>query len=196
MSDLLVATNNPGKHAEFRRLLADLPARLVIPADLGLDLVPDEPHDTYAENARAKAEAFCRATQLVTLADDAGIEVAALDWGPGVQTAHFGDGRDGVAVLLERLTGAVDRRARMICWLALATPVGGGAGVEVELFEGIVEGRVAERPRGAGGFGYDPIFVPEGRSRTFAEMTAAEKHEISHRRRALDAFLAALAEEP
>lgn len=191
MSDLLVATNNPGKRAEFRRMLAALPARLVIPADLALELVPDEPHDTYAENARAKADAFCRATGLVTLTDDAGIEVAALDWGPGVQTADFGDGRDGVTALLERLDGVRDRRARMICCLALAIPAAGG--VRVELFEGVVEGSIAESRRGEGGFGFDPIFeLPEGR--TTAEIAPEEKDRVSHRGRAVAAALPRLHE--
>ncbi len=102
MSELLLATANPGKQREFSRLLQDLPGRLVLPQQIGLTLDVPEPHLTYAENAAAKADAYSRASGLLTLADDSGIEVAALDWGPGVTTARFGgaDVPDRVALLL------------------------------------------------------------------------------------------------
>lgn len=193
-----MATNNAGKQEEFRRLLAGLPARLVVPADLGLDLVPDEPYDTYAANAAAKAEAFCRASGTLTLADDAGIEVAALGWGPGVRTARFAseDGLayqrlDGVSLLLERLEGVDDRRARMVCCLALAAP--SPSGPQVELFEGAMDGRIARERRGEGGFGFDPIFeLPEGV--TNAELPPGEKDRRSHRGRAVASALPRLRE--
>ena len=198
MTPLLVATNNRGKQDELRRLLVDVPARLVGPADIGLTLVPDEPHDTYAENARAKADAFCRASGLLTLADDAGLEVAALGWGPGVHTARYGlDGErsgsahDPVAVLLERLHGTEDRRARMVCCLALGIP--GVEAPRIELFEGIMEGRIAESPRGSGGFGYDPVFELPG-GMTTAELPPAEKDRRSHRGRAIRLALPRLRE--
>lgn len=202
MTPLLVATNNRGKQEELRRLLADVPARLVGPADIGLALVPDEPHETYAENARAKADAFCRASGLLTLADDAGLEVAALGWGPGVHTARYGlDGerpgpaatvtRNPVAVLLERLHGIDDRRARMVCCLALGIP--GAEAPRIELFEGTMEGRIAQSPRGEGGFGYDPVFeLPEGK--TTAELPPTEKDRRSHRGRAIQFALPRLRE--
>ena len=193
MKELLVATNNAGKQQEFRRLLASLPVRLVTPSDLGLDLTPDEPHETYAENARAKAEAFCRQTGLVSLADDAGIEVASLGWGPGVHTARYGDAEDRnpVDVVLDRLAGVSDRRARMVCWLAVAVPSPSGD-PHVELFDGTVEGSIAERPRGDGGFGFDPIFeLPEGV--TTAELRPEDKDRRSHRGRAVAAALPRLA---
>lgn len=187
MTALLVATNNPGKQAEFRRLLAPLGARTVTPADLGLELVPEEPHDSYAENARAKADAFCRRTGLISLADDAGIEVAALDWGPGVQTAHYGTPtHSGVALVLERLEGVSERRARMICWLAVGLP--GDPAPTIELFSGTMEGRIASAARGSGGFGFDPIFeLPEGL--TAAELPPEEKDRRSHRGRAVASAL-------
>ncbi len=189
MTELLVATNNPGKQQEFRRLLAALPARLVMPADIGLELSPDEPHDTYAANARSKADAFCRRTGLISLADDAGIEVAALDWGPGVQTAHYGaPDRSGADLLLERLAGVTDRRARMVCWLALAVQSPSAPEPVVELFSGTMEGAVATERRGSGGFGFDPVFeFPDGV--TAAELPPGEKDRRSHRGRAVAAAL-------
>jgi XTP/dITP diphosphohydrolase len=186
---LLVATTNPGKQAEFRRLLASLRARIVVPDDVGLDLEVDEPYDTYAENAATKAIAYARASGLPTLADDSGIEVAALGWGPGVRSARWG-GPDKAAGLLAALSEADDRRARMVCVLAVAVPLPADPGSDpvVELFEGVVEGVVAEARRGEGGFGYDPIFLlPSGV--TTAELPDADKDAISHRGRAVAAAL-------
>jgi XTP/dITP diphosphohydrolase len=180
---LLVATTNVGKQREFARLLGDLPAEVVTPGELGIDLEVDEPHDTYAENAAAKADAYARASGLLTVADDSGIEAAALDWGPGVRSARWGGGRHAEA-LVEALDGAGDRRARMVCALALAIP--GGGAPRVEVFTGVIEGTVAQAPRGEGGFGYDPIFLlPDGR--TTAELAEAEKDRLSHRGRAVEA---------
>ncbi|MDQ3879475.1 MAG: non-canonical purine NTP pyrophosphatase [Chloroflexota bacterium] len=187
MSRLLVATNNAGKQEEFKRLLAELRTEIVTPADIGIDLVPDEPHDTYAENAAAKADAFCRASRLPTLADDAGIEVAALGWGPGVRTARYaaGSGLSGVQHLLRALEGVEDRRARMVCWLAVASPDDPS---RIELFSGTMEGEVAHEPHGDAGFGFDPVFrLPEGM--TNAELPPAEKDARSHRGRAIAAAM-------
>ena len=183
MTRLLVATTNAGKQDEFRRLLAHLPAEIVTPDDIGLDLEVDEPYDTYAENATTKADAYARASGLLSLADDSGIEVAALDWGPGVRSARWAQGRNADR-LLEAVGDAVDRRARMVCALAVAVP----ATPEplVELFTGVVEGSVAHERRGSGGFGYDPIFLlPSGV--TTAELPAGEKDRVSHRGRAVAA---------
>jgi XTP/dITP diphosphohydrolase len=190
VSRLLVATNNPGKLAEFRRLLAPLEADVVSPAELGITLDVPEPHDTYAENATAKALAFATASGTLTVAGDSGIEVAGLGWEPGVRSARFADGdrARGADLVLERLTGSPDRRARMVCWLAVAIPDATGGAPEVELFGGIVEGSIADARRGAGGFGYDPIFeLPDGR--TTAELDDAEKAAVSHRGRAVAAAL-------
>lgn len=186
MSELLLATTNPGKRREFVRLLAHLPARIVAPDEVGIDLDVEEPHDTYAENARAKADAYARAAGLLTLADDSGLEVAALDWGPGVRTGRFGGPAvtDKVAYLLERLDGVSDRRARMVCVLAIGIPT--ESAPRIEVFSGVMQGLVATRPRGAGGFGYDPVFLlPSGV--TTAELPEAEKDRISHRGRAVEA---------
>jgi XTP/dITP diphosphohydrolase len=182
---LLIATTNPGKQAEFRRLLAELPAIVVTPDELDIQLEVEEPYDTYAENAAAKAIAFCRASGLLSLADDSGIEVAALDWGPGVRSARWGDGPGSQADRLGRaLVEAADRRARMVCALAVARP--GGSAPMVEIFTGVVEGSIAREPRGENGLGYDPIFLlPSGV--TTAELPEGEKDRISHRGRAVAA---------
>ena len=183
MRRLLVATTNVGKQREFARLLADLPAEIVTPGELGLDLDVDEPHDTYAENAAAKAEAYARASGVLTVADDSGIEAAALDWGPGVRSARWGGGRHAEA-LVEALEGAADRRVRMVCALAVGIP--DAPAPRVEIFAGVIDGVAADAPRGDGGFGYDPIFVlPDGR--TTAELPEGEKDAISHRGRAVQA---------
>jgi XTP/dITP diphosphohydrolase len=189
---LLVATTNRGKQREFRRLLDGLDAEVLTPDQVGIDLDVPEPYDTYAENATAKALAYCVASEVVTVADDSGIEVAALDWGPGVRSARWGTGAGSQA---EQLVAAVgndpDRRARMVCSLAVAIP--GDPDPSIELFGGIIEGRVAPAPRGTGGFGYDPIFLlPSGI--TTAEMPEGDKDRISHRGRAVAAALPRLAE--
>ena len=180
MTRLLVATTNAGKQAEFRRLLADLPAELVTPGEIGLQLEVEEPYDTYAENAIAKADAYARASGLLSVADDSGIEVAALDWGPGVRSARWGEGRHADRVL-EAVGDASDRRARMVCALAVARP-----GAPVEVFDGVVTGSIAGERRGTGGFGYDPIFLLPG-GVTTAELPQAEKDRISHRGQAVAA---------
>ena len=190
MSRLLIATTNPGKQREFRRLLESLAAELVTPDEIGLELEVEEPHDTYAENATAKADAYARASGLPSLADDSGIEVAALDWGPGVRSARWGGERNADR-LLEALEGRTDRAARMVCAVAVAIP--GLGGPRVELFEGVVRGSIATERRGAGGFGYDPVFLlPSGR--TTAELPEAEKDALSHRGQAVAAALPRLRE--
>ena len=199
MSDLLLATANPGKQREFGRLLRDLGDRLVLPQQIGLHLDVPEPHLTYAENAAAKAAAYSRASGLPALADDSGVEVAALDWGPGARSARYGGPQlgDRAALILELLGEAADRRARMVCWLALAVPRvapdGTARSPRIELFSGVMEGEIAREPRGDGGFGYDPIFVlPSGA--TTAELPEGEKDLVSHRGRAVAAALPRLRE--
>ena len=187
---LLIATTNRGKQREFQRLLTALPGRVVTPDEIGLALDVPEPHETYAENAAAKARAYAAASGLLSLADDSGIEAAALDWGPGVRSARWG-GADKAESLVEALRGAADRRARMVCAVAVARP--SEPEPAVEIFTGVVEGSVAEAPRGSGGFGYDPIFLlPEGM--TTAQLPEAEKDLISHRGRAVAAALPRLRE--
>lgn len=193
---LLVATHNSGKLKEFEYLLAPRGIEVVGAAALGLE-EPEETGATFAANALLKAHAAARATGLPALADDSGIVVAGLDGAPGIHSARWaGPERDfGLAIrkVLDALIArfgsfaAADRRAEFVAVLCLCHPDGSH-----RFFEGRVAGELVEQPRGDLGFGYDPIFVPAGHERTFAEMTAAEKHAISHRRRALDAFLAAV----
>ena len=199
MSKLLLATANPGKQRELIRLLRDLPGRIVLPQELGLTLDVPEPHPTYAENAAAKASAYSAASGLPALADDSGIEVAALDWGPGPRSARYGgkDVGDRVALILELLGDAADRRARMVCALALAVPGSAPDGTtrspRVEHFSGVMNGSIAREPHGIGGFGYDPIFLlPSGV--TTAELPEGEKDAISHRGLAVAAALPRLRE--
>jgi len=199
VSDLLLATANRGKQREFGRLLRGLPGRVLLPQELGLNLDVPEPHPTYAENAAAKASAYARASGLPALADDSGIEVAALDWGPGPRSARLGgtDVGDRAGLILDLLGDATDRRARMVCALALAIPGTAPDGTprspRIEMFEGVMEGTIATEKRGTGGFGYDPIFLlPSGV--TTAELPDGEKDSISHRGRAVAAALPRLRE--
>jgi len=195
---LLVATHNPGKLREFEFLLAPHGLEVVGAAALGLP-EPEETGATFAENALLKARAAALATGLPALADDSGIAVRGLDGAPGIHSARWaGPDRDfdrAIARVLDALAGrygsfaAADRAASFVAVLCLCHPDGGH-----RLFEGRCDGELVPTPRGARGFGYDPIFVPEGHALTFAEMTPEQKHAISHRRRALDRFLAALAE--
>ena len=183
---LLLGTNNPGKVREFRRLLAGSGYDVVTPAGLGLSLDVDETGSTYAENAAAKARAFASAADCLALADDSGIEVDALDGRPGMYSARYGtpglDDAGRTALLVHELTGIPnDRRTgRYRAVVAVASPGG-----DVKLFEGVQEGRIAHLPRGARGFGYDPVFLVDGR--TQAELSDAEKDAISHRGQAVRA---------
>ncbi len=186
-STLVLATGNPGKVDELRALLADLSIILVPAADLDNPPEVVEDAETLAGNARKKARAFHDHTARATLADDTGLEVAALDGRPGVHTARFA-GPDATPDankrrLLDELEGVADRRARFRTVVALVTADG-----TAHTFEGICRGTITTAPRGTGGFGYDPLFQPEGHDQTFAEMPADAKNEVSHRRRALDAL--------
>jgi XTP/dITP diphosphohydrolase len=192
---LLVATHNAGKLEEFRQLLAPLGVAVIGAAELGL-AAPAETGTTFAENARIKARAAQAATGLPALGDDSGLEVDGLGGAPGVHTADWAEGPGGrdflraMTRVRDELLGrgvAPPWTARFRCTLVLADPGGGE-----RIFEGVVEGELVWPVRGALGHGFDPMFVPEGRGRTFAEMDAAEKNAISHRGQALAAFLAAV----
>jgi XTP/dITP diphosphohydrolase len=191
-SRLVLGTGNPGKVDELDALLADLSIDLV-PAS-SLDAPPEvvEDADTLEGNAKKKAEAFHQYSGLPALADDTGLEVAALDGRPGVHTARFAGPDatpdDNKRRLLEVLDGVADRRARFRTVVALVTDDA------VHTFEGVCEGTITTAPRGDGGFGYDPLFQPDGYDQTFAEMPPEAKNEISHRRKALDALRSFLAD--
>jgi len=182
---LLLATNNPGKVAEYRQLLADCGWELVAPDELGLGLPAEETGDTYEENARMKALKAAQVGGLHALADDSGLEVDALGGEPGPRAARFGgEGstyQEKMALLLEHVEGVSSRErgCRFVCVIAIADPQGG-----MRLCRGECVGLVAEAPQGEGGFGYDPIFYLRERSLTMAQLSAEEKNAISHRGRA------------
>jgi XTP/dITP diphosphohydrolase len=191
---LLVATTNPGKQREYRALLRELPAEIVFPNDLGITLEVEEDGATFRENAAKKAVALARVSGLPALADDSGLEVEALGGEPGVRSSRYaGPGADDPrrrAYLLEKLRGVpAPRRARFVCVIAIAAPGG-----EVSCAEGECRGEITFAERGANGFGYDPIFQPEGRRVTMAELPPDEKNRISHRARAARAAVPLLEE--
>jgi XTP/dITP diphosphohydrolase len=190
MSSVLLATRNPGKLVELRRMAAS--AGLSV---LGLADVPEFPEApetgaTFAENALAKARDAAAATGLPSVADDSGLAVDALNGMPGVLSArwcgHHGDDRANLELLLGQLGDVPDERrgAAFVCAAALVVP--GGAETVVH---GEWPGTIVRAPRGTNGFGYDPIFVPEGEKRSSAELSAEEKDAASHRGRALRALL-------
>jgi XTP/dITP diphosphohydrolase len=184
MTDRLVlGTKNKGKLLELREILADLRGvEFLTFAELPFSDV-EETGETFLENALLKARSVCREVGLAVLAEDAGLEVAALGGAPGVRSARFSgelvDYARNNALLLERLRGECDRRARFVAVAALVLPDG-----QFFATSGALRGRIAQEARGAGGFGYDPLFVPDGETRTLAEIPLAEKNAISHRRAA------------
>lgn len=190
MGKLLLATNNRGKIREFSEILADLEAVLLSPADLGLNLEVAETGTTYAENASLKATAFAQASGLVSIADDSGLEVEALLNAPGLYSARYGgpglNDADRRHKLMQELSHLpAPRRARFVCFLAIARPNG-----EAKISEGMCEGEIILEERGLNGFGYDPIFyLPEYQS-TMAELPSRIKNQISHRGRAIQAAAA------
>lgn len=187
---LVLATHNSGKVDEFRTLLQALPLTLRT-----LDAWPEAPEikedaDTLRGNALKKARAIHAYTSHAALADDTGLEVQALDGHPGVHTARFAGPNatdaENIAHLLSALKDADARAAQFRTVIALVTPQ------RTHCVEGICTGTIAKAPRGTGGFGYDPVFVPDGHTSSFAEMESDVKNEISHRRRALDALQSVL----
>ena len=185
MPRLLIATNNPGKLAEYDVLLEGCGWELVGPAQLGLRLSVDETGPDYATNARIKAEAFARASGLVTLADDSGLEVDALGGRPGPLSARYAGpdqtDEEGYRLLLAQMKDVPEerRQARFRCVIAIAEPEGC-----VQLAEGECPGVITHEPRGRHGFGYDPVFYLPELGRTMAELKPDEKNAISHRARA------------
>lgn len=179
---LVIASHNPGKVREIADLLAPFDLEVTSAADFGLP-EPEETGTTFAANAELKARASAKGTGLTALADDSGLAVRALGGAPGIYSARWAGPDKDFAVAMERVERELgdnpDRGAAFICALALAWPDGA-----TEVFEGRIEGTLTWPPRGTRGFGYDPIFLPEGDERTFAEMDPGEKHAISHRARA------------
>ena len=186
----MLATLNEGKLLEIRSILADLPMALVTPAEAGIVFDVEEDGATYLENARKKAEVGRRLSGLATLADDSGLEVPLLGGKPGVHSARFagpehkGDGKALIRALLQMLGPAARESPAAIfrCIAVLALPNG-----RIFEGEGILSGTIAAKPRGTGGFGFDPIFrLPDGR--ILAQLSLEEKNLLSHRARALNAL--------
>jgi XTP/dITP diphosphohydrolase len=190
---LVVASHNSGKVREIAALLAPLGVEAVSAASLGLP-EPEETEPTFAGNAALKARAAADASGLPALADDSGLEVTALGGAPGVYSARWAGPERDFGAAMRRVRDemqtlkAADRSARFVCALALAYPRAG-----VEVFEGEARGVIVWPPRGDKGFGYDPMFEPAGHARTFGEMSHDEKLPLTHRARAFEKLLAALA---
>lgn len=190
---ILIATRNPGKVREFAQALEPQGFQV-----FGMDALSDtgeieETGETFAANARLKAEGYSSRTDMLVLADDSGIEVDALDGAPGVQSARYGgpalddDGRS--RLLLRELEGVPDERrtARFRCVLAVARD-----GKTLATFDGVIEGRISHAPEGENGFGYDPLFFHPPSGCTTAQLTPVEKQKVSHRGQAIAALLGAL----
>lgn len=187
---LVLASHNRGKLREIADLVAPFGVDAISAADLGLP-EPDETEPDFAGNARLKASAASAAANLPALADDSGFCLAALAGAPGVHSARWaGPGKDFAAAMRrvhEELGDAADRRAWFVCALCLAWPDGATA-----TYLGRVEGNFTWPPRGAHGFGYDPVFLPHGARHTYGEIEPAAKHATSHRARAMAQLAAAL----
>ncbi len=182
---LLLGTKNTHKIREITEILSDLSnIRLLTFRECSFSEIAED-GQTFAENARKKAHQICAQTGLPVLAEDSGLEVDALGGAPGVHSARFAgphnDSRANITKLLELLKDTEDRRARFRCVAVLVFPDG-----EEFLSEGVLEGQIAQAPRGSEGFGYDPVFIPQGYTQTLAELGPQIKNRISHRRRALE----------
>jgi XTP/dITP diphosphohydrolase len=185
MHTVLLATSNLHKLDEFRAIFSDLPLKLVSLNDIHLSVEVDETGSTFAENAELKARTYAQMSHMLTLSDDSGLEVDALNGIPGVYSARYLGSEtsyeERFRVILERMKDVPleKRSARFCCVIALADPSG-----TIRTVEGVVEGAIADRPRGSHGFGYDPIFLLPELGKTFAELGPEYKNRISHRARA------------
>jgi XTP/dITP diphosphohydrolase len=187
MNKLLIATNNQGKVLEIQALLVGMGVDLILPAEIGLHLEVEEDGKTYSENAIKKAVAFARASGLISLADDSGLEVEALNGAPGLYSARYSP-RTGAKDADRRALLLLNLRDKPRPWkacfhatIAVAHPEG-----KVELAEGRCPGEIIPEERGTGGFGYDPIFLLSELGKTMAELSMDEKNLLSHRARALE----------
>ncbi|MDH5533681.1 MAG: RdgB/HAM1 family non-canonical purine NTP pyrophosphatase [Candidatus Pacebacteria bacterium] len=180
---ILIATNNKGKQKEFARILGDLDLELVFPADVGLsDLDVDETGSTAKENAYLKAVAFAEKTGILTVADDSGLEIDALDGAPGIHSKRFHIGEDTdrnqrIFELMDGIEGPEKRKALFRSVLCLYDP----KTKQTDYFEGLFYGYISREEKGTDGFGFDPIFIPVGETRSIAELGIDYKNEHSHR---------------
>ena len=183
---LIIASGNAGKLREIRAILGEKFDEILSIKEAGIDHETIEDGTTFMENAIKKAREIAEISGSYALADDSGICCDALDGAPGIYSARFSGGtdEDNNALLLEKLADKDDKRAHYTCAMALASPTG-----ELTLAEGYMYGEITANRRGTRGFGYDPLFVPIGETRTVAEMTDEEKNAISHRANALNLLL-------
>lgn len=183
----VLATHNPGKLREMSDILSHLGVEVVSPADVGVTVEVEETGTTFAENAMLKAKTICAASGLPAIADDSGLCVDALNGGPGVYSARYGgeglDDRGRYMLLLNSMRGQTTRAAHFSCAIACAFPNG-----DTLTAEGRCDGAIAFAPLGEGGFGYDPVFLVPEKGKTFGQLTAEEKSQISHRGKALREF--------
>ena len=188
---LVLATTNAGKIRELRELFQRLPIELKSLDDFDAVQDVDETGSTFYENAVIKAQGFARQTRHLTLADDSGLEVEALGNEPGVRSARFAGADTGYDIKIPKLLELIDattdtsRRARFVCVMAVSD----ADGRIIHTAEGICPGSIARAPAGNGGFGYDPIFVPDGFSQTFGELSEDTKQSISHRAKAAELIM-------
>jgi XTP/dITP diphosphohydrolase len=188
---VVIASHNEGKVREIAELFAPLGVACISAASVGLP-EPEETGATFADNAVLKAVAAAKASGMLALADDSGLEVAALGGAPGIHSARWGGPDKDFGLAMQRVQhdlaaiGATDRRANFVCVLALAAADG-----TAQIFQGTVFGTLTWPPRGSRGFGYDPIFVPDGYDATFGEMEPGLKNRLSHRMRAFEQLMAA-----
>lgn len=188
---LVIASHNPGKVREIGELLSPFRIEVTSAAQHGVP-EPEETGTTFRANAELKARAVAAATFLPSLADDSGLAVHALDGEPGIHSARWAGPTKDFALAMKKVEEALaaksarDRGAHFVCALALAWP-----DLHVEHFEGRVDGTLVWPPRGTRGFGYDPMFLPDGHALTFGEMEPAKKHDMSHRARAFALLVAA-----
>ena len=187
---LVLATHNPGKVVEIRPMLAGYVGEIVCAGDLGLP-EPEETGSSFPENAALKARAAMEGSGLPSLADDSGLCVSALNGAPGIYSARWAGANRDFSLAMERVQKEIgtnpDRAATFVCALALAWPDG-----RLDAFEGRMNGKIVWPARGNKGFGYDPIFVPNGCEKTCAEMDPSQKDSLSHRRRAFEALVTGL----
>lgn len=186
---VLAATNNEHKLREFREILSPLGYEIVSPKELGITADPDETGETFEENAKIKAEAFAEVSKMAVLADDSGLETDFLNGGPGVYSARYAEGSDADRVnkLLEVMGNSENRGARFVSVIVMIFDDG-----RTVTARGECEGKIAMKPSGENGFGYDPVFYVESYGKTFSELTADEKNKISHRGRALEHLVSML----
>lgn len=185
---LLIASNNKHKITELKKILEKSNFQVVSMSEYGVFKEIEETGTTFEENAVLKAKAIALEKHIFVFADDSGLEVEALDNRPGVYSARYaGAGasdRDRIDKLLGELNGKTNRKARFVCVIAISTPDG-----KVQTFRGEVQGKIIDTPKGENGFGYDPVFVPDGFTQTFAELDAEVKNKISHRANATNKML-------